>query len=539
MSEERVGRGFWSLSDVAEYAEVSVAAVTNWRKRYEDFPEQTNRGANSPTFDPARITEWLTAHRRNPRVIARSRPAAAPRRRRDDGDGVEAPRESLWSFRWRRMMEAASAADLPSDRMSLLWGAQVTLASLSNVRIPLTHPAFAKAAGQKDASQLESRWVRALQPALAERPLHDLGHADRRNDLSQPMVRNRLWMTLLQRTSPSLSDSYTPFSLAQYVKSIAEVKRGHSVLNPCIGSGLLTALVATTGSSVVGHEVDTQMAAVAELTLRICGNSGRSQFDSVVLNIDSLRDESDGMLFDRVIAFPPVGTRPKDLPRTLNGNRILGVDPGGDGDVVWINLVASRLASRGIGIVGTTRSVLSRRSRPASDLRKRLVETGLLECVILLPNMARAQQHNALLILSASRVGSFVKLEDSQVLFVDLRTRESGASGYRQPHIGEMLEITRGALGVVRESEGDLPRSSTIITGAELRDGDFLLDPQLVAPIGAMHASHMMNEYRGVGSETVSDLNGLSPKEIDARIRVVDRHLVKLSTELKNRLTGR
>jgi tRNA G10 N-methylase Trm11 len=51
-------------SEIARLAGVTRAAVSNWRRRYDDFPEPAGGGPNSPLFDLAEIRAWLERQRK-------------------------------------------------------------------------------------------------------------------------------------------------------------------------------------------------------------------------------------------------------------------------------------------------------------------------------------------------------------------------------------------------------------------------------------------------------------------------------------------
>lgn len=50
-----------SAADIARMAGVTRAAVSNWRRRYENFPAPVAGGASSPLFSRSQIAEWLEA----------------------------------------------------------------------------------------------------------------------------------------------------------------------------------------------------------------------------------------------------------------------------------------------------------------------------------------------------------------------------------------------------------------------------------------------------------------------------------------------
>src|ERR1700732_1132485 len=46
---------------IARLAGVGRAAVSNWRRRYPDFPKPVAGGPGSPMFSRAQVEDWLTA----------------------------------------------------------------------------------------------------------------------------------------------------------------------------------------------------------------------------------------------------------------------------------------------------------------------------------------------------------------------------------------------------------------------------------------------------------------------------------------------
>jgi N-6 DNA Methylase len=50
-----------TAAGIARLAGVGRAAVSNWRKRYPEFPKPTGGSPNSPTFDRAEVVTWLNA----------------------------------------------------------------------------------------------------------------------------------------------------------------------------------------------------------------------------------------------------------------------------------------------------------------------------------------------------------------------------------------------------------------------------------------------------------------------------------------------
>ena len=52
--------GHLTLKDIAELAQVSRPAVSNWRSRYNDFPEPVEDSTpRKPLFDANAVVAWL------------------------------------------------------------------------------------------------------------------------------------------------------------------------------------------------------------------------------------------------------------------------------------------------------------------------------------------------------------------------------------------------------------------------------------------------------------------------------------------------
>lgn len=53
-----------SGAEIARLAGVTRAAVSNWRRRYDGFPQPAGGGSNSPLFDLAEVRAWLAGQRK-------------------------------------------------------------------------------------------------------------------------------------------------------------------------------------------------------------------------------------------------------------------------------------------------------------------------------------------------------------------------------------------------------------------------------------------------------------------------------------------
>ncbi len=116
--------------EIARLAGVGRAAVSNWRKRYADFPQPTGGTPASPAFRLADVEAWLTAHDRLPEPTGPDRLWRALRHGSADPDGdlPALARVLLASWRTPAEVKRHAAALAVADEM----GAGAALAALAD-----------------------------------------------------------------------------------------------------------------------------------------------------------------------------------------------------------------------------------------------------------------------------------------------------------------------------------------------------------------------------------------------------------------------
>lgn len=200
-------------SEIARLAGVTRAAVSNWRRRYEDFPAPAAGAANSPLYALAEVQEWLDKQRKGQEV---------------------SPEVELW-----QAMRAA-------------YGEQM-ITGLAEVAALL-----AGGSGVAPAEDVGAR-VRAL--VRTEAPLQ---------------LVNGLTDRFMDSARRAGSDQVTSERVVRAVVHFApELSDGATVFDPACGIGvLLLAVASRTGTRCRGQEMDADSARFAQLRADLLGRSG-------------------------------------------------------------------------------------------------------------------------------------------------------------------------------------------------------------------------------------------------------------------------
>ncbi|OMI40880.1 N-6 DNA methylase [Streptomyces sparsogenes] len=200
-------------AEIARLAGVTRAAVSNWRRRYDDFPAPAGGAANSPLYALAEVQEWLDKQRKGQEV---------------------SPEVELW------------------QAMRAVYGEQM-IAGLAQVAAVL--------AGEAGAGVPDDVATRVQGLARTETP------ADVVNGLTER------FMDSARRAG---SDQVTPERVVRAVCHFApELPADATVFDPACGIGVLLLSVASrAGARCRGQELDADSARFAQLRADLLGRSG-------------------------------------------------------------------------------------------------------------------------------------------------------------------------------------------------------------------------------------------------------------------------
>lgn len=379
-----------TAAEIARIAGVGRAAVSNWRRRFPDFPQPVGGTETSPTFSLADVEGWL----------------------RDQGKiaGV-APDEKLW----RALVEVSGDTD--------------QAALLARVGEYLLHPDAGDLADAAGAGPLA-----ALLRAAAHRA-EEVGPA-------------RTFEELYARHTESAARpaTATPAGVAALMTAlVTDAAPARTVLDPSCGAGdlLLAARQAGHGAdAVAGQDPDPGVARLAAVRLAFAAASGSGRasggpaeadptaaepIDVTVATGDALRRDAWATArFDAVLCNPPFNDRNWGHDELAYDPRWeYGLPPKTEGELAWVQHALAHARVGGTVAVLMPPAVASRGS--GRRIRAELLRTGALRAVIGLPAGAAPPAGVALQIWLLVRPAPGAP-GSSHVLFVDTAAHDATAS---------------------------------------------------------------------------------------------------------------
>jgi SAM-dependent methyltransferase len=356
--------GTVSSVGIARLAGVGRAAVSNWRRRYADFPEPVGGTPTSPSFDLAAVEQWLTTQGKLPEVSAPDRA-------------------------WREIAAASGGPDLGGA----LWLAGLMLFHRSVVgdassAVP-TPSSLAASAGSasRDAEEL---FRGELPDTWLPRQLVVLtATAGVAGDPAEIFER---FYALYLRARGATSDYVTPIRVARLMLSLTDAANGTSspgrpvadVMDLACGTGSLLVEAARIGRDVriLGQDLDPTAACIAQVRLMLT-SKGQS---AVIRTGDSLRSDAfPGERVDLVVSNPPFGLHDwadDQLafdPRWEYG----GLPPRTEPELAWVQDALAHLRPGGQAVL-LMPPVAAWRSA-GRRIRGELLRRGVVRAVVALP----------------------------------------------------------------------------------------------------------------------------------------------------------
>ncbi|GGS61208.1 SAM-dependent methyltransferase [Planobispora rosea] len=350
-----------NAGDIARFADVGRAAVSNWRRRHDDFPQPVGGTASSPLFSLSEVTAWL----------------------RGNGKSFEV---SLGDLVWQRMRTAVDDLRLGElvgqvgvfllflHRDPEGWREHGSRALSGDLRI------WPSPGGDDSRSPLDGRDAPSL-AALVAAATADLPDAPRL----------RLDPTLL-RLVVRLAREHGPlgafeFLCARYVEAhsrqlsvtrddvaalMTRLAGDGTVLDPACGVGTLLLGAGTP----LGQELSEPNALLTAVRLLLRGTSAR------IVAGDSLREDGlAGVLADAVLCDPPFNERAWGYDELTGDPRWeYGLPPRSEPELAWVQHCLAHVRPGGLVAILMPSAAASR--RPGKRIRGNLLRAGALRAVV-------------------------------------------------------------------------------------------------------------------------------------------------------------
>ncbi|MFL1375835.1 N-6 DNA methylase [Nocardiopsis protaetiae] len=349
-------------ADIARIAGVKPTAVSNWRRRHDDFPRPVGGTDRSPRFDLAQVERWLSAHRGAPSID---------------------PDQRLW--------QAVDSLRSTMPTESALAWVGILLLHLHRHHSPPT-------AETADPAVLFDAARTGFAESLAAAGLEHLGGDDTPPDAHLPVLADaavraaqgsdpaRAFERLLARLDQRApSGSHTlPSALADLMVRLAGPAGGDgTVADPACGRGELLLAAGRAGRSPLhGQDRDAPSARLAALRAGFADLLDRRL--SLVVD-DALRSPAlpaDGA--DTVLCAPPFGERNWGAEDLAEDERwVYGSPPRLESDLAWVQHCLTLARPGGSVVMVMPPGAAARPS--GRRIRREMLRAGAFRAIISLP----------------------------------------------------------------------------------------------------------------------------------------------------------
>jgi hypothetical protein len=473
------------MSDIAKLAGVGRTAVSNWRRRFNDFPRPTGATTTGDVFDLGQVERWLVDHGKIRRRIPSEEwlwRALESGRRLDTPDRLIEISAALLTFLHVLRTQPTPMAITP-------WVAQVLRdwPSPAAGEIPSGRLAGALRESANVVEAMSPSLRNVLTPALGQiRPQHE-PFLRSLVELAARTSIPKLFEALLERRGRWLGkrvhQSSTSDSLTALLLRLASPQAG-TVLDPAAGEGgFLLAAARAAGDpqrlTLRGQEVNAAAWRLAIQRLTIHG------LEADIRLGDSLRDDAfPGQMADLVLCDPPYGYRGWRTGLSADDPRwVFGV-PGANADFAWVQHVIAHLQPDRRAFILLPVGSLYRGGVDAR-IRSQLLDQGAVEAVIALPpGLARGT--SIALALWVVRTPTATQ----RVLLIEASDHQEGTSSPQQPDARCLERIEDVWDGWTQNPQGftDIPGVAAAIPVSKLLEAEGTLVPARWIPSADHHA---------------------------------------------------
>jgi type I restriction-modification system DNA methylase subunit len=465
-----------TASGIAKMAHVGRAAVSNWRRRYADFPAPVGGSAGSPDFDAEAVERWLERHGKSRaasteerlwRLLERFTPAG------QIGDALCA----IGAFLLAGREAKGHRPPTPQQLLAGLRGRDARMSALLKMLLPK-----AWSAQHEEMFRVAAELVSEQEPLEAFEYLHS--------------------RYVNSARSLSASDA-TPDLVAEIMLALAG--QGRKLFDFTSGTGSILRVAAKQalddGRSVAcfAQEVKPQHAATTMLRLWFvherAAKVGLNPEPPVVYCGDSLLDDAfHELVADVVVTNPPFGIHDWGHERLAYDSRWeYGLPPRTEPELAWVQHALAHLAPGGTAVLVMPPAAASRSA--GRRIRGELVRRGALQAVIALPAGMMAPASIGLHLWVLTRPSSETVTVPG-ILFVDGSGQSSPGGRSRPPkdqrelssHAAQVVQKAWRAYRSGRKGAASASDAWRIMRAIEVLDAEVDLTPARYLPVAASTA---------------------------------------------------
>ncbi|OPG14185.1 type I restriction-modification system subunit M/S [Microbispora sp. GKU 823] len=496
--EQRNARRLITRTEIAEWAKVTRPAVTNWEKK-PAFPKPVSAG-KAEYFQLESVLTWLDKRRVPVNRLIDDEPLGTTygdrvRRSLPDDEPLPAVGDSPSRGPLRRLHELLALADgvkgsaAMADYLTLLltlnflWGAE-------RERWTRLHELAMRTDSAKQAKELlrdighaadEALRRRGVPPGLQDslvrltpRTVQELRQVVR---LSADLGRET-YEQLLRRYEEQVAlrsgEFFTPRTLTSLIADLV-VSRADGIqriYDPYARGGELlvaTAEAAGLGASVRGESPRLETLRYAMMNLALDGADASLEVGTAAPW--EARGSRPAVRADVIITNPPFNMG--STMRDRNPARWpYGVPPVGNDNFAWLQYVLQSLEDGGRAAVIMPQSAGTSASKAERDIRRNMVDAGVVECVIALPGRLFPATDVPVSVWLLRRPGT----PGAAVLFIDARERAEKSRNHRRlPPDDRDAIVTTYRQWCDSQSTGD--GLSIAVSPRDIRANDFSLNP--------------------------------------------------------------
>lgn len=423
---------FVGVSEIAEIAGVSAAAVVNWRNRgTRGFPSPAHEGKNGPMYRLGDVQAWLDKRGSAPSgqnglsTLGESVLWAAADKLRGAVDTSQYRHVVLTLLFLRRVLGSITPDSLLVRPKGTSWDALLecrpealpALLDETSDAVELANPFLRGVLPRPFGSAtIDSRRIAELVELIAKLPVG-------KSDDQLGRVYEYFLGRFAAQEGRSGGEFYTPESIVELLAEVVQPLSG-SVYDPCCGSG---------GMFVQSERVK-RAHSTEDVDLRVFGqemNPGTWRLARMNLAMHDIDadlgagpgdtfhcDRHPGLQADYILANPPFnisdwgGTELEDDPRWA-----FGTPPRGNANYAWLQHIWSKLAPGGRAGVVLSNGALSSDQGGEAEIRRGLIRAGAVEGIVALPPQLFFSTTIPVTVWFLSKRASTFK----EVLFVDAR----------------------------------------------------------------------------------------------------------------------